>query len=56
VKLVDARWALPVNELVVRCECGRKFAHPVNRWRVRCPSCGRSEHIDAIRVQPITEG
>lgn len=47
--IVDARWTSRVNMLIVRCDCGNKWEHRADRWRVSCPQCGRSERLDMVR-------
>ena len=49
MKQVDARWTPKVNLLVVECDCGHIFQHRVDRWKMRCPQCNKTESINALR-------
>ena len=41
--LKDIAWALPVNVLVVECQCGVTFAWPSNFSLAECPICRARE-------------
>jgi predicted RNA-binding Zn-ribbon protein involved in translation (DUF1610 family) len=49
--IVDASWTPEVNWLKIRCSCGQHFEHRADRWWVRCPECGRREHIEVLRLR-----
>jgi len=47
---VDVRWTRKVNLLIVVCDaCGTVLQHRMDRWRVRCPVCGRTERVEKLR-------
>lgn len=52
MRLVDARWALPVNRLAVVCDCGVMLDHPSNVSLVTCPACGRAELWHSVDPRP----
>ena len=49
VKIVDAIWTPQVNLMVIVCDYGEEFRHLANRWRVKCPGCGRTENLRETR-------
>lgn len=54
MKLLDVRWSLPVNKLIVLCDCGLLMEHPSNYSVVRCCHCNRQELWHAIEPKPQT--
>jgi hypothetical protein len=54
MRLVDARWALPVNRLTVVCDCGVTLDRPSNISLVQCPLCRRAELWHS--VDPVVPG
>ena len=54
VKIVDAEWTPQINMMVILCDCGVRFRHRADRWHVRCPQCGRRDHLRELRnrIQP----
>lgn len=51
MKLVDVRWAVPVNRLTVKCDCGCTINWPSNVSLVVCP-CGRRELWHDVEPKP----
>ena len=51
MKLKNVLWNYDVNHLVIECLCGKIFTYPINRWKVICPECKKSEPIDNVRNQ-----
>lgn len=51
MKIVDAEWsAKTVNILLIECtECGRRFKHRSDRWRVICPKCKARADLAELR-------
>lgn len=49
MRITDAEWTRRVNLLHIECECGRKFAHPADRWTVKCPFCRKTAHLGRLR-------
>jgi hypothetical protein len=41
--LLDVYWSLPVNRLVIQCDCGITFDAASNYSVVRCPRRGKVE-------------
>jgi len=47
---VDVRWTREVNLLIVVCDaCGPVLQHRMDRWVVRCPTCGRTDRVERLR-------
>lgn len=51
MKLKNVLWNYDVNHLIIECLCGKIFTYPINRWKVRCPHCNRTESVEVIRNQ-----
>lgn len=51
--LIDARWTPARNILRLRCACLHFFEAPADRWRVRCPACGLTDSLAAIRAREL---
>lgn len=51
MKVIDSYWTPQYNIWVVLCDCGTKISHRLDRWKIRCPKCGRSEHKDSIKIE-----
>jgi len=49
MKIVGANWTPKVNRYVIQCRCGKRFSHPANDWRVRCPKCGKRVPLKVLR-------
>jgi acetone carboxylase gamma subunit len=49
MQIVDAYWTQIVNMLVIVCDCGYRFDHRADRWRLRCPRCGALDRLDKLR-------
>ena len=49
MKIVGSRWSSRANEIKLRCDCDEEFYHWANRWMVKCPVCGRVEHLQDLR-------
>jgi hypothetical protein len=52
MKLLDVEWALPVNLLLVHCDCTLLFRWPADISVVRCPLCGRKELWHSVDPKP----
>jgi hypothetical protein len=50
VKIVTARWTPRVNELLIRCHCGREFWYRADRWNVHCPACRAASDMSVLRI------
>ena len=52
MRIIGSRWTKLVNVLTVRChECGTRFPHRADDWRVVCPVCGETAWLDALRLE-----
>lgn len=40
MRIIDARWTPTINYLIIECECGLRFVHRADRWKVRCHHVG----------------
>jgi len=49
VKIIGVFWGEKVNYASIKCSCGNIFNTPLNRWIVRCNSCGRKDRIERLR-------
>jgi len=49
MKIITAHWSSVINFLSIRCDCGKRFSHRVDRWRVICPHCGNEVNINKLR-------
>lgn len=49
MKIVGAWWTSVVNQLKIDCDCGEAFYHRADRWRVKCPICGRLADLGDLR-------
>ena len=48
MRLVGAAWSPTVNQMVIICQCGARFFHRADRWRVAC-RCGAVAGLGALR-------
>lgn len=49
MKFVDVFWTEVVNKAKVVCDCGHFFTARMDRWKVKCLSCGKVENITGLR-------
>lgn len=49
LSVIDVYWTYQVNMLRVQCQCGKVFDNRIDRWRIKCPICGRNCGIDMLR-------
>ncbi len=49
MRIVGATWNSYSNVLIIQCPLGHRIVHHANRWRVKCPECGREENLGDIR-------
>lgn len=35
---------------IIECECLRVFTHHGLKWWPKCPACGRTEHLETVRL------
>jgi hypothetical protein len=52
--LINVRWGLPVNTLVVFCDCGEILYRPSNYSLVECPVCRRRELWHSVEPKPLS--
>jgi len=55
MKIMGARWTPKVNMLLIHCSCNSTFEVRADRWNVRCPSCGKDEHLSKLRDGYVKE-
>ena len=50
MKILDIRWTSKINMLIIRCgRCDAIFEFRIDRWTVRCPTCGAQTGMDKLR-------
>uniref|UniRef100_A0A6H2A5R6 Uncharacterized protein n=1 Tax=viral metagenome TaxID=1070528 RepID=A0A6H2A5R6_9ZZZZ len=50
MKILDIRWTPTINILVINCgRCDTIFEFRIDRWNVRCPTCGMPTGMDKLR-------
>lgn len=46
---IKVEWTPAFNILYIKCNCRLIFTSYVNKWRVQCPKCGRTESTNLLR-------
>jgi len=49
MKLIHTSWTPEVNMHVIACDCGKRFEHRADRFKVRCQSCGNAADLGVLR-------
>jgi len=49
VEILDIKWTPLVNMMYIKCDCGIRFWHRADRWKVYCRFCKRWENIIELR-------
>jgi predicted RNA-binding Zn-ribbon protein involved in translation (DUF1610 family) len=55
MRLRDAEWTPEINLLLIDCDCGQRIKHRADRWKVRCPACGREDNLHRLREDYVRQ-